>query len=335
MTIKEAILRILEDNVDSFTYMEVFRKIKEKKYIELEDKRTPENTISSVLVRLINQNDSRVKRVKREKGSEYYWAKHESKLNISEIIEKESVSKKTDSKDYKEKDLHILLSSYLKHDSYLKHEHEKIYSKTIPHEESAKRKDGHQKWIHPDMVGIEFLELKNHVSNSFLKEINKSDTFNLISYELKKTLNTDDELKKSFFQAVSNSSWANYGYLVAFEINNDTEEFKNEMKRLNQSFGIGVIKLKGNPFQSKVLHQPKFRKLDFKTIDKLCGVNTEFEKFIENTEKILTAGKRYRPAVEKEFEDFCDKYFEDNEDSEIKKYCQDKNIPYEEEEENV
>lgn len=34
------------------------------------------------------------------------------------------------------------------------------------------------------------------------------------------------------FQALSNSSWANYGYLVAFEIN---EEVMEEMERLNRT----------------------------------------------------------------------------------------------------
>lgn len=45
---------------------------------------------------------------------------------------------------------------------------------------------------------------------------------------------------KSIFQALSNSSWANYGYLVVFDINEDVME---EMERLNRSFGIGIIKL--------------------------------------------------------------------------------------------
>ena len=41
-----------------------------------------------------------------------------------------------------------------------------------------------------------------------------------------------------FLPALSNSSWANYGYLVTFEINKDLDE---EMKLLNNAFGIGII----------------------------------------------------------------------------------------------
>ena len=84
-------------------------------------------------------------------------------------------------------------------------------------------------------------------------------------------------MKKSFFQAVSNSSLANYGYLVAFEISDSLDE---EMERLNQSFGIGIINLKANPYESKMLYQSKYNELDFKTLDKLCKINNDFETFI-------------------------------------------------------
>jgi len=56
------------------------------------------------------------------------------------------------------------------------------------------------------------------------------DTFKISSYELKREINSDAELKKAFFQAVSNSSWANYGYLVALEFSGT---LKDEMERLN------------------------------------------------------------------------------------------------------
>jgi len=67
------------------------------------------------------------------------------------------------------------------------------------------------------MVGIKFLNLQTKASQNFLKSINRVDTFKLSSYKIKKKINSDSDLKKAFFQAVSNLSWANYGYLVAFE----------------------------------------------------------------------------------------------------------------------
>ena len=178
------------------------------------------------------------------------------------------------------------------------------------------------------MIGIEFLNLTSKVNKAFMKILNKSDTFKLTSYEIKKEINTDYELKKYYFQAVSNSSWANYGYLVALEI---SDNLKDEMQRLNESFGIGIIELKSNPYESKILFQSKFKELDFKTIDKLCKVNEKYENFIELTERMLTIDERNYQSVENELSNFCDEYFEN--DSEIKEYCKKYFIPYEEDEE--
>jgi len=160
---------------------------------------------------------------------------------------------------YNERDLHIILSTYLKKQN--------ILSKTILHEESKINQDINQKWIHPDMIGVEFLQLNSNITKSFIKTISQVDTFKLISYEIKKNIKTDTELKKAYFQAVSNSSWANYGYLVALNINYD--DLKDEMQRLNQSFGIGVIELNSEPNNNKVLFQAKNKNLDFATIGTL------------------------------------------------------------------
>jgi hypothetical protein len=318
MTIKEAILKVLEDNVGSYTYLQVLTLIDKQKYVDWIKAKTPSDTIGAQLGHFIRQNDSRVKRIKGKKGFEYYLSIYEDELNLSSIISKEVSSKKDTTKKYQERDLHKLLSSYLKSQN--------IFSKTIFHEKSANCKDDHQKWIHPDMMGINFLNLKNKSSNSLLKVINKADAFNLISYEIKREIKSDYELKKCFFQAVSNSSWSNYGYLVAFEI---TRNLMAEMERLNQSFGIGIIELSANPYESKVLFQPKLKELDFKTIDKLCEINPEFEKFIGQTETVLTAPDKYMKGTRKEFEGFCDNYFIT--DSEVEKYCKEHNIPIDEE----
>jgi hypothetical protein len=104
-----------------------------------------------------------------------------------------------------------------------------------------------------------------------------------------------------------------------------------EIERLNQAFGIGVIELHANTYRSRVLFQPKYRAIDFKTMDKLCKINKEFDKFIEHTEKLMTATEKYFDDAEKGFDDFCDPYFKN--DTEMKKYCLDKNIPWDNEEE--
>ena len=319
MTIKEAILKSFEDINDLTNYNEIYKHIVKNNYYDFGNSKTPALSISGQLTSFIQKGDNRVKRIKNSNGSySYYLTKYESVINFDDNSSQTKIIKTPlKQKTYGERDLHKLLSSYLKN--------MKIYSKTIFHEQSKNSKDNYQKWIHPDMVGIKFLNLQTKASQTFLKVVNRADTFKLTSYELKKEINTDYELKKSFFQAVSNSSWANYGYLIAFEI---SDSLTDEMERLNQSFGIGIIKLNPNPYESKVLFQSKYKELDFKTMDKLCKINKDFEKFIEQTEKILTADEKYINSTEKEFDEFCDTYF--NSDSEIEKYCKEKHIPIEE-----
>jgi len=322
MTIKEAILKSLDDIEGLTTYSEVCSHIIAKNYYDFGAAKTPPATISALLGDFIRVGDTRVKRIKIEGGSyAYYLTKNEQKIGIEILTGATETDvttiKKTDkAKSYDERDLHKLLSSYLKNTG--------IYSKTIFHEQSKSSNDSNQIWTHPDMVGIRFLNLHTKASQNFLKSINRSDTFKISSYEIKKEINSDSELKKAFFQAVSNSSWANYGYLVAFEFSDSLIE---EIDRLNQSFGIGVIELNANPYQSRVLFQAKYHDLDFKTIDKLCKMNKEFEKFIEQTEKLMTAEERYYKSTEKELDEFCDDYFAN--DSEVDKYCKDKHIPIE------
>jgi len=316
MTIKEAILKSLEDLVSPQGYMEITDYILKNGYSKFAGE-TPHSTVSALCGDFIRNGDTRVRRIKEKGAYFYYLAKNEDLIDVEnfEIAQKESIKKevKKGSKSFTERGLHKILSSYLKSLG--------IYSKTVFHEQSN-GKDNNQIWTHPDMVGIRFLNLQNKVSQNFLKVIKQVDTIKLNSYELKKELNTDSELKKAFFQAVSNSSWANYGYLVAFEI---SDNLIDEMERLNQSFGIGIIELNANPYQSKILFQAKHRELDFKTIDKLCKLNKDFEKFIEQTEKLMTAQERYYKATEKELDEFCDDYFAN--DTEVQEYCKSNNIP--------
>ncbi len=321
MTAKEAILKSLEEIAGPSNSTEICKYILDKKHYDFGTTIQPSATISATLGNFIRNGDARVKRIKQENGTySYYLAKNEQDIGIeiltgvTETIAPK-VPKSLKSLTYDERDLHKLLSTFLKNTG--------VYSKTIFHEQSN-GKDSNQIWTHPDMVGIKFLNLQTKASQNFLKSINRADTFKLSSYELKKEINSDSELKKAYFQAVSNSSWSNYGYLVAFEF---SDSLYDEIERLNQSFGIGVIKLNANPYQSKILFSANYRELDFKTIDKLCKINKDFERFIEQTEKLMSANEKYVSGAEKELNDFCDGYFAN--DSEIEQYCNEKHIPIE------
>jgi hypothetical protein len=334
LSLKDAVLKSLDDLNKKSNHIEVSNHIKDKQYYDFGRALTPEATLSAILGDFIRDGDVRVKRIKQGRSFYYYLTKNEQSIEIELDNEAEeqrqdvapfttnirennraSIEQSSREQTYYERDLHKLLSTYLKQ--------QEIYSKTIFHEQTN-GKDSNQTWTHPDMIGIRFLDLKTEASQKFMKSINRGDTLKLSSYELKREINTDSDLKKAFFQAVSNSSWANYGYLVAFEFGDNLSE---EIERLNQSFGIGVIELNANPYRSKVLFPAKYHDLDFKTIDKLCRMNKEFEKFIEQTDNLLTADIRFFNAVEAELNNFCDASFEN--DTEIEEYCRIKNIPIE------
>lgn len=321
MTIKEAILKSLEDLQKPSNYSEVYQQIMKMRYYpHFESKDTPEQTVSAQLGDFIRKSDSRVRRIKLPNNVfGYYLTKNESSIGIDILTgttESKLLKVTEDKRTYNERDLHLLLATYLKSHN--------IDSKTIYHEKSSNNKDKNQKWVHPDMVGIAFLKLGNFNSQALQWTVNRNDTFRINSYELKREINTDYELKESFFQAVSNSSWANHGFLVAFYIN---ESLHDEIKRLSQAFGIGVIELKANPYESQLLFPSTYKDLDFKTIDKLCKINKEFETFIMHTEKIMSANTKYREDAERGLQEYCDTPLQT--DSEIAKYCKDKNIPVE------
>ena len=197
MTLKEAVLKSLEDINNITNYLAVLNHIVDKNYYDFGGAKTPSSTISAILGDFIRNGDTRVKRIKQNGGTySYYLTKNEQNIGI-EILSGDTDNqsakpiKINKSKTYDERDLHKLLSSYLKNTD--------TYSKTIFHEQSN-GKDNNQIWTHPDMVGIKFLNLQTKASQNFLKSINRIDTFKLSSYELKREINSDSELKKLFFK---------------------------------------------------------------------------------------------------------------------------------------
>ena len=215
---------------------------------------------------------------------------------------------------YKERDLHRLLSNYLV-------TQKNILSKTIFHE-TSKKSDQNQKWIHPDMVGVSFSEFQDKATVALMKAADIKQYVDLYSFELKCSIHNDHELKEAFFQALSNSNWANFGYLVAFEINDDLVE---EVERLNRAFGIGIIRLSPYETDTKVLFPARKNEVDYFTIDKLCRINSDFKRFMERTARVLNAQSEMLEDVKGGLVQFCDKGF--TSDEELVQYCNDKHIP--------
>lgn len=219
----------------------------------------------------------------------------------------------TPAKHFDERSLHKLFCNYLRTRG--------IYAKTIYHEKSSTKGDNAQKWIPPDIVGAQFEDFKNDATLALLKATEPKESIHIYSYELKRRIESDYQLKQYYFQALSNSSWANYGYLVAFEINEDLDE---EMARLNNAFGIGIILMQAN--DSKILFPAREKALDYNTIEKLNNLNPDFCEFIKKLSKVMNASKDYTTDAKNSFEKICDKIFDS--DEELDAYCKEHNIPF-------
>jgi hypothetical protein len=194
--------------------------------------------------------------------------------------------------DYLERDLHPFLAYYAQ--LFLK-----AQTKTIQHNKSDKKEFG--EWVHPDMVGCYFpiedwkpevVEFSACVGVSAIK---------LFSFEIKRRLNFSN-LRESFFQTVSNSSWAHEGFLVAAEISTD-DEFRSELRRLSTSFGVGVIRLDvADPDASEILFPPQTREyLDWDAINKLT-MNPDFSAFVKRVKTDLSSREIRREKYDKVFD---------------------------------
>ncbi|MGN8484650.1 HrgA protein [Helicobacter pylori] len=177
-----------------------------------------------------------------------------------------------------ERDLHPFLTYMAYYNENLK-----CYTKTIFHEESVKSPKGMDRWLYPDMVGVRFLhaELSNENLIAFSK---KFDTLpvKLVSFELKKEISVNN-CRECYFQAISNSSWANEGYLVGRHIDTHNPQLMDLLKRLHASFGIGVIDLRTDEDKSAILLNAKYKeKIDYTVALELSDKNEKFNGFLKS-----------------------------------------------------
>lgn len=242
--------------------------------------KTPVNTLSARITTDIKHNENSVFKKVSDKPSKYA-------LNNRDIEYKEdNIQQKIIPTNFKERDLHILLSSFVR-----ANEHFGCLTKTIYHESSKKKKAGKNKWLHPDIVGVHF-PFGSYIENTLkLFDVLKVNPYKLYSFEMKKEINFSN-LREYYFQAVSNSSWAHEGYLVALHIS-DEADLIDELRRLNNAFGIGVIRLNPEHFmQSEILFSAKERDtLDWDTVNRLAGENQDFKNFLNDLMEDITVGK--------------------------------------------
>lgn len=305
ITYKELIIEVLKEAKKPLSVSEIWEKACE---MGLEKRlssigQTPTQTLWNRF--FVNRDDF----IKATQKPITFWLRSRQNelinLNLSE--EKEVRLEKT---KFNERDLHPLLVKFLYENLDFR-----LNSKTIYHEKSKKSENGKDKWNYPDIVGVYFPYDDYQNETLGLLESLKLNNYKIFSFELKINISFSN-LKESYFQAVSNSSWANEGYLVVLK--ELDSEVLSELRRLNQSFGIGVIQLDGSEISnSKIVLSAKEKALDMQTIDMLVDKNEDFKKFINDINQQIRAGKDAK--IQAEFDRV-------KSDEEMAKYLKEKHI---------
>jgi hypothetical protein len=239
-----------------------------------------------------NPNSDFVKVSKRP--ARFFLKSRQSELSDSLLkkIELEEAKKPDPKTSYEERDLHPLLSYFVYANPSFSRGRS-IFTKTIFHEKSKRK--GYNEWLHPDVVGV-YLPLDDWKQDVIaFNQLLDNNSIRLFSFELKKSI-TKANYRESYFQAVSNSSWAHEGYLVAADITQD-DDLLSELERLSVSFGIGIIQLRLTDFDSSYVIFPAHSRkiLDWETVNKLCEQNNDFEKFIQGV-RIDFESKRFHSS---------------------------------------
>ncbi len=276
----------------------------------------------------IKEEDKQFYVARKERRAFFYWLKSRerefppqetSNAEDDEQSECLDAAKKQET-SFDERDLHPLLVKFLDKDSNFK-----LRCKTIDHRKCLKDKKGKCEWNYPDIVGVYFPYNKYSPFDKYDGETLKflhhtgQKKHKLFSFELKVNLKLTN-LKESYFQAVSNSTWANEGYLVVKSIDKkDEKDVLDELRRLNQSFGIGVIKLESEISNSKILLPAREREIDIPTLNMLVEQSpVDFKPFMEEINKQIGKGLD-TPIEMKSFDKVLD-------DEEMQKYIKDKGI---------
>jgi len=208
---------------------------------------------------------------------QYYWTEKSEEAELGGIDAK-LPSMKSESGAHSvsltEADLYPILSNYLWSEL-------RIYSKRVDDRRgSNSRGSGGNKWLYPDVVGMEDLTAEWHSEIKQIVSEYADKKTKLYSFEVKLLLNRSN-VRECYFQTVSNSSWANLGYLVAAQVEG-TETMK-ELRMLFGLHGLGLIQLDpDNPAESQILIPARERpEVDWATCNRLAKENPDFLKYVE------------------------------------------------------
>lgn len=290
------IIDTLRNNPDKkFTARELAKLFVERYSDELAEKRTnprydtEDRFISQLAAEIGGERTVRAKQqcpnvTTREKPRPrlYYWSETPIEEN-QELNGDTEVDVKTSNGSFSEHDLYPMLIEFLNKDMSL-------FCQRIDERRSVNSQgSGGNHWLHPDIVAMEPLDQSWDESVRICVRNGNDKSVRLWSFEVKKEL-TRGNVRKCFFQAVSNSSWANYGYLVATSMSTGVEP---ELQMLSSLHGVGVLLLDVEDlYNSQILIPAKEKaNVDWLSANRIVGENIDFKNYIEQVGIYHQTGK--------------------------------------------
>jgi uncharacterized protein len=154
---------------------------------------------------------------------------------------------------------------------------------------SNKRGPGGNKWLYPDIVALEAL------ASGFNKEVadalrhSGERRARLWSFEVKRLLNRSN-VREAYFQAVSNSSWSSFGYLVASEI--EGSDTLKEIQMLYAVHGIGLIEIDMDSPTESIIRIPAKERLsiEWSMCSRLANENRDFQTYMKKVRQFFQTG---------------------------------------------
>ncbi len=151
---------------------------------------------------------------------------------------------------------------------------------------SNRRGRGGNKWLYPDIVAVEALTKNLNAEVVEALKHSGEQRARLWSFEVKKLLNRSN-VREAYFQAVSNSSWANFGYIVAAQI--EGSDTVREIQMLYAVHGIGLIELDPESPTESVVRIPARERsgIEWSMCSRLADENSDFESFMKRVRKFF------------------------------------------------
>lgn len=250
---------------------------------------TPDALIQQIVAEIGSQREALAKRsIKSTEGRprRFYFStlSDEAEVNASDPLPQSQTAGSDKTAPLGEHHLYPALGRFLRDEMG-------IFSKRIDEKRARNsRGRGGNMWVFPDLVAIEDLGSRWHREVQDCIRESSQRRAKLWSFEVKVLVNSSN-VREAYFQAVSNSSWSNSGYLVAAEISGSGT--MRELRVLSGLHGIGVIKLDtGNLAESEILIPSLERAdVDWETANRIAEENEDFVSYVKLVRQFYQTGE--------------------------------------------